>query len=527
MLRNYYVVVDDPEHKDIVHQELLSDSGLNPIPSRSIECVDPMPFSWHNGIFLMTEEEAETLKADPRIRDVHLTPEEQGLTLGHCGVRKGRYDKRSSTTIITNTMTNWGLARCISPVDNFGAVQTLNTYTYTLDGTGVDIILIDTGVEPGHPEFAANADGTGGTRVVDHDWTQYGIITSVPTGGFLGDCEGHGSNCASIAAGNTNGWAPKANIYSLRAIGTGVPIEHSITTGAQLGLVNEILAWQTVRAFHQNKTVDPKTGYKRPTIVSASYQYQLPYQSISSITYRGVTHITNTSSGLYGVIGVPEGGSGTHGVRVPASEAEIASTIAAGVVVVGAAGNDSHKIDVPGGLDYLNYFTDAFSQSFYYHQGGTPGAATGVICVGAIGDVTPDHKMSFSSTGPRVDVFAPGNFIMGAWSNQIYYFASVPDPRNPAYYLNKINGTSQATPQVAGVCALLLQLRPQMTPAEVRDWVIKSAPTKLLNESFYATQGPSYAYISTGTYTNLSSLQGSVGGILYNPFNLPNPITIT
>ena len=36
---------------------------------------------------------------------------------------------------------------------------------------------------------------------------------------------------------------------------------------------------------------------------------------------------------------------------------------AAGVIMVGAAGNFGHKIDVPGGLDYDNYWGDSVGVS--------------------------------------------------------------------------------------------------------------------------------------------------------------------
>jgi hypothetical protein len=518
-MKAYFVVVTEPQYKEQIHQELLAATGIDPIPNRPVDCQDAMPFSEYNGIFLLTDEEAAALKNDPRVQDVHLSYQEMGGGIAHCGTRTGQYDKRSSTTTTTASMLNWGLARCISATDNFGAgVQIANTYTYNLDGTGVDIILIDSGVEAGHPEFAVNADGSGGSRVINYDWTQLGAISSAPTGGFLGDCEGHGSNCASIAAGNTNGWAPGANIYSLRVVGTGAPTEHDITTGAVLGLVDDLQAWQSIRLFHQAKSVDPATGYKRPTIVSASYQYYNIYANIQSITYRGVQHTTNTTNGLYGALGIPEGATGNHGMRYSALEADISSAISAGVVVVSAAGNDYHKIDVSGGLDYNNFWTDTGNGVYYYHRGGSPSAADGVICVGAISDVPPEHKMSFSDSGPRIDVFSPGTWIMGAYSSSTELVTAVQDPRNTAYYLNKISGTSQATPQVAGVCALLLQLRPGMSPADVRSWITSVASKNLLSETYYG---------QTGTYTNFASLQGAVNGVLYMPYNLPDPLTIS
>jgi Subtilase family len=519
---NYFVVVNHPAHKEDVRLELTSPSTGDPnIPDRPVLCVDSMPGSLYNGLFVLTEDEANNLKNDFRITDVHRVPSEIGIEKKHFGYRTGTYDKSSITTA---NMSNWALSRCINTTNNFGSsTSTSSAYTFNLDGTGVDVILVDTGVESGHPEFAVNADGTGGSRVQNYNWTVHGYL-STPTGGFLGDYDGHGSNVASIIAGNTCGWAPGANIYSLRTVSGASNTD--ITTGATLGTLDELSCWQTIRAFHLAKPIT-STGYRRPTVVNASYGHYATYGNWQSITYRGVTHAATTSSGLYGTIGINEGGDGTHDVRYPALDADVQSCIDAGVIVVGAAGNDCHKIDVPTGLDYSNYWTNNSNISYYYHQGASPSACPGVICVGAAGSTTPEHKIYFSSTGPRIDVFSPGNLIMGAWSSATDTTPAVHDPRNTAYYLNKISGTSQASPQVAGIVACLVQARPWMTATDVLSFLTAVAPKNQLDEFYYAKQGPSYTFISTGTYTNLSSLQGAVNGYLYMPFNLPNPLTIS
>jgi hypothetical protein len=64
MLRNYYVVVDDPEHKDSVHQDLINFLRPSPrgIPNRAVTCVDSMPGSLHNGIFQLTDAEADAVQ---------------------------------------------------------------------------------------------------------------------------------------------------------------------------------------------------------------------------------------------------------------------------------------------------------------------------------------------------------------------------------------------------------------------------------------------------------------------------------
>ena len=80
---------------------------------------------------------------------------------------------------------------------------------------------------------------------------------------------------------------------------------------------------------------------------------------------------------------------------------------------------------------------------------------------------TLDQKATYSEAGPGVSVWAPGTNIMSACSNTNAFGGQ-------SYYLNasfkqvNISGTSMASPQVAGVSALVLQLNPSYTPAQVK-----------------------------------------------------------
>ena len=523
MLHKFFVVVDDPAYKDEIHQELISPAGDEIIPARSVQSINTMPGSEYNGTFYLTQEEADALMSDLRVKSVTKDAESLGIQKKLLGTRSGVFYRDGSVTI-ADTHKNWGLVRSLFKENIYGSLNTTSTqYTYNLDGTGVDIIIMDSGVESGHPEFAVNADGTGGSRVINHDWTQYGYL-STPTGGFDGDCDGHGSNCASIAAGNTCGWASGANIYSLRCVGTGAFTETSIFDGRQLEILDNIACWQSIRAFHNAKPIDPTTGYKRPTIVNCSFGYFNQYTRLTSITYRGSTFAVTTTSGTYGTIGVPQGSTagGVHGIDYPPEDAEIRSCLNAGIIIVGAAGNDRHKIDVSGGLDYNNQWTEYTGFSYYYHRGGTPSWNPGVIMVGCIAALAntaanSEHKRNFSNCGPRVDIWAPGDYIMGAYANAAYATAPVADPRNSSYYLNKVSGTSQACPQVAGVLSCVLQMRPWFTATNAMNWLTAVSPSWPVNEAYYGGTG----------YTSFGSLQGGPNRALYMPYNLPDPVTIT
>lgn len=143
--------------------------------------------------------------------------------------------------------------------------------------------------------------------------------------------------------------------------------------------------------------------------------------------------------------------------RARSLEEAIAAARARGVVVVAAAGNENS--DRPG----------------------YPAAYPGVLSVGAVGPA--GVRAGYSNYGATLDLVAPGGDLtvdLDGDGNTDGVVSTVGSETSGElrYDIGLSQGTSMASPHVAGVVALMKAVRPALTPDEVDSWLQQGRLTR-------------------------------------------------
>jgi len=131
---------------------------------------------------------------------------------------------------------NWGLDRIdqASGTDGF--------YHYRGTGSGVNVYIIDTGVNTAHSDFL---DSSGRRRIqYVGDFCQGQVRTNSPET-YDDGYDGHGTHNASYAAGTLSGVAKNATIWSLRAQGSDGP---ACGDGKDAGAMKAAVDWINANA---------------------------------------------------------------------------------------------------------------------------------------------------------------------------------------------------------------------------------------------------------------------------------------
>jgi len=336
-----------------------------------------------------------------------------------------------------------------------------------LDGTGVSVAIIDSGIDPTHPAFRGP---DGATRVVrslkgvcltESDPPDTSCLVDVPTSvdTDLLAVGGHGTHVSGIAAGTpytlsggtvVGGSAPGSKIVSL-------------SVGAVLLIVGADSALNWVLENH-NAPCGP---------------------GVSPAVCPPIKVINNS----YGPSG---GGAFDPNSATVKLQRQLA---AEGVVTVWANGNDggdgSSSLSNPPGMDPT---PGIISVASYNDQG------TGTRN-GTVSDFSSRGAAADPSTWP--DISAPGEDILSACRLYLPICASGLQPVNGPGALdlgtyNVISGTSMATPQITGIVAQLFQDTPSATPAEIEN-ALKSTAYRFTAGAPYQQVGPYLTSYDKGT----------------------------
>lgn len=512
-MKEYVVTLHNYEDLQSFYDDMETPGGNLYIPDRAVSVSARRPLS-RNTHYLLTDEEADAIRNDPRVLAVELSLDEIGVVIEPSWTESSTNWSKSGS--VSNSMKNWGILRCVEGVQrsNWGSNGTsaaFGTVSVNASGKNVDVVIVDGHMNPAHPEFAVNVDGTGGSRVNQYNWFELrqqveGLSSSTyvyapyvdPTypdtnGDGLPDRtvdNDHGCHVAGIVAGNTMGWAHDANIYNISPYATSPS-----STGYFLDYV---------KAWHNNKLPNPDTGIKNPTIVNNSWgaTAKISISSVTSVTYQGTTiagPFNATQLQSYGIYCLST--TTFTSVRSTAFEQDLIDLAAAGAIVVASAGNTYSKVanySASPADDYNNYYT-ANSVNWYYNRGSI-GSSIGTICVGAIGALSNDSKADYSNCGPRVDVYAPGSNIMSSVNSTLGSYAN--DTRNTAFTNGKKSGTSMASPQITGLLACLLETWPRMQQSEALTYISNNSK---LGQITAGTGGP----------TDFTDLQGSSNKFMF------------
>ncbi|OUL09479.1 hypothetical protein B0533_04760 [Sedimentibacter sp. SX930] len=146
-------------------------------------------------------------------------------------------------------------------------------------------------------------------------------------------------------------------------------------------------------------------------------------------------------------------GTGSNSSQLEAAFDVLASS---GVLHIGSAGNEG---SAAGNGNNVNY----------------PAKYASVVAVAALDK--NNQRASFSSTGSDVEIAAPGVAVLSTWKDSTNFAG--PQPFSFAGYAGEYfieaNGTSMASPHVAGVAALLMASDPSYTAEEVRNKMNETA----------------------------------------------------
>ncbi len=347
----------------------------------------------------------------------------------------------------------------------------------------------------------------------------------------------HGTCCAALTYGRTQGWAYNANKWVLDLYGGyGIGIEQG---------------FDLMKIFHTVKPVNTLFGTKNPTITSNSWGYRsdkAPGGSTYYYTHRSTSntaYTTETGINWLSHMGTQgDGGRWKSEMKTNSLTTAQEELITAGVIFVAASGNSNQKQVNSSHPDYNNFITTTSGGSLanstfsefgvavygttnrrgFPQQGGQYTDANGaviypVINIGALDDdykTSKEAKVSYSDRGNSIDVYAPADGTLAA--NRGY---ATNWPRPDTYATLSYNagnttdaafsGTSAACPVATGCIATVLEWNRDWTWVEVKAW-LQSLETQDAADFYFGTESTT---TNTANWLDYESLEGGDARVIY------------
>lgn len=374
----------------------------------------------------------------------------------------------------------------------------------------------------------------------------------------------HGTQCAALTFGRTQGWAFNANKWVINVYGiNGTDIEQY---------------FDIMKLFHLYKPINPIYNTKDPTISSNSWGYRSISHRQEAILSPGCYYFYR--QGFSGGVGVPytatisystalTGGTipkfmryvGYYGdgLRMKGEHLENAYTTAGkelidvGVIFIVAAGNSNQKQVGSSHPDFNNYWsttqqgdsadlTDAIHSEFGIEAYNTTNRRgfpqqigkfndpeTGeviypAINVGALDDqydfYGKEIKVNYSDMGEEIDCYAPADGTLTAVNSTSIFLTKRYDIYSPTdvttFYDTKFSGTSAACPVACGLIATKLQYNRNWTWKDVRHWLVNFVGTADTNQFYTGVESIS---ANDENWADVESLEGG------NPFIIWDSLT--
>jgi serine protease AprX len=331
-------------------------------------------------------------------------------------------------------------------------VNATSAWRWGLDGSGIGVAIIDSGVTQKDDLMTANGAAS---RIV---YSQSFVPGQDPT-----DLYGHGTHVSGIVGGNGADSSGNNAIQTFRGVAPNVNII--------------------------NLKVLDQTGSGQASAVIAAIEQAIDLQSAYNI------RVINLS------LGQPVYESYTQDPLCQAVE----QAWAAGIVVVTAAGN--YGRDNSQGTNGYATITSPGNDPYVITVGATDMHNTPYR--------SDDTVASYSSKGPsaidhvvKPDLIAPGNAVISLLASPTctlvttYPSTQIPvstyanswgqgswgSPQLSTNYF-RLSGTSMATPVVSGAAALLLQNQPSLTPDQIKARLMKTASKSM---AAYSTDSDSW-----------------------------------